>query len=103
MMVNIFILCSFKSETICESYLFSEGLVTLWSLVHLVVLQTQFTNGFKKSYNYEDYMAFTHCYNGNDSLLRIYFIKESSSYQPCNSFSSFGPQRCELNLLLFLC
>lgn len=79
-MVNIFILRYFKNEVICESYLFLEGLVTLWNLVHLVVLQTQLTKGYKKSYTFEDYVAFTHCYNGNDGLLRIYFIKESSSY-----------------------
>lgn len=77
---HIFILCSSKGETICVSYLFWEGPAILWNLVHLVVLQTQFTNEFKKNYNFEDYVAFYHCYDGNDGLLRIYFIKESSSY-----------------------
>ena len=52
---------------------FQGGLVALWNLVHLVVLQTQFTNEFKKSYNFEDYLAFTHCYDGNYGLEDLFY------------------------------
>ena len=76
-------LCSFKSETICE---FSSQF-TWFSL------ETQLTNEFKKSYNFEYDMDFICCYNGNDNLLRIYFIRQSMSYRPCNIFSTFCPQK----------
>lgn len=45
-----FTLCSSKGKTIYVSYLFSGGLVTLWNLVHLFVLQTQFTNEVMKGW-----------------------------------------------------